>query len=151
MPGPIKEGQEFVDFTAFKVAMQDWAVGGAHEFAFRYQRSDATRNVIICAQQDYPFHVSAIFNKTLGCVKVAKVKDEYICVGVAPVGHTVSNNQAWLRRTLPTIITIAKNTTPTQIRDAVKLHHQVTISCNAAKRAKKYLLGDDLEAQVAQF
>ena len=31
MPGPIEEGQEFVDFAAFKVAMQDWAVGGAHK------------------------------------------------------------------------------------------------------------------------
>ena len=72
-------------------------------------------------------------------------------MGVAPVGHTVSNNQAWLRRILPTIITIAKNTAPTQIRDAVKLHHQVTISYDAAKRAKKYLLGDDLEVQAAQF
>ena len=76
--------------------MQDWAVGGAHEFAFRYQRSDATRNVIICAQQDYPFHVSAIFNKTLGCVKVAKVKDEHIYVGAAPVGWTVYGSQVWI-------------------------------------------------------
>ena len=151
MPGPIEEGQEFVDFAAFKVAMQDWAVGGAHKFTFRYQRSDATRNVVICAHQDCPFRVSATFNKTLGCVKVAKVEDEHICVGVAPVRQTASSNQAWLRRILPTIITITKNTTPTQIRDAVKLHHQVAISYDAAKRAKKYLLGDDLEVQAAQF
>ena len=27
MPGPIEEGQELVDFAAFKVALQDWAVG----------------------------------------------------------------------------------------------------------------------------
>ena len=33
MPGPIEEGQEFVDFAAFKVAMQHWAIGGAHKFA----------------------------------------------------------------------------------------------------------------------
>ena len=93
MPGPIEEGQEFVDFAAFKVAMQDWAVGGAHKFTFRYQRSDATRNVVICVHQDCPFRVSATFNKTLGCVKVAKVKDEHICVRVAPVGQAASSNQ----------------------------------------------------------
>ena len=115
-----------MNFAAFKVAMQDWAVGGAHKFTIRYQRSDATRNVVICAQKDYPFRVSATLNKALGCVKVAKVKDEHICVGAAPVGRTMSGSQVWLRRILPTIITIAKNTT-TLIRDVVKLHHQVTI------------------------
>ena len=109
MPGPIEEGQEFVDFAAFKVAMQNWAVGGAHKFTIRYQRPDATRNVVICAQNDCPSHVSTTFNKTLGCVKVAKVKDEHMC------GRTVSGSQVWLRRILPTIITIAKNTTPTLI------------------------------------
>ena len=96
MPGPIEEGQEFVDFAAFKVAMQDWAVGGAHIFTIRYQRSDATRNVVICAQKDCPFRVSATFNKTLGCAKVAKVKDEHIYVGAAPVGCTVYGSQVWL-------------------------------------------------------
>ena len=70
-------------------------------------------------------------------------------MGAAPVGRTVSSSQVWLRRILPTIIAIAKNTTPTQIRDAVKLHHQVTISYDAAKEAKKYLLGGDLEVQAA--
>ena len=53
-------------------------------------------------------------------------------------------------RILPTIIAIDKNTTPSQIRDAVKRHHQVTISYNAAKKSKKHLLGDDLEVQVAR-
>ena len=104
----------------------------------------------ICAQQDCPFRVSATFNKTLGCAKDAKVKDEHICVSAAPVGCAVSSSQAWLQRILPTIIAIDKNTTPSQIRDAVKLHHQVTISYNAAKKAKKHLLGEDLEVQVAR-
>ena len=151
MPGPIEEGQEFVDFAAFKVAMQDWAIGGAHKFAIRYKKSDATRNVVICARQDCPFRISAIFGKTHGCVKVIKVNDEHVCVGVAPVRRAVANSQAWLQRILPTTITITKNTTPSQIRDAVKLHHQVTITYDAAKRAKKSLLGDDLEVQAAQF
>ena len=147
----IEEGQEFVDFAAFKVAMQDWAVGGAHKFTIRYQRSDTTRNVVICTQQDCPFRICATLNRKLGCVKVIQVKDEHICVGVAPGKRTVSNSQAWLQRILPTVIAITKNTTPSQIRDAVKLHHQVMISYDAAKRAKKHLLGDDLVVQAAQF
>ena len=87
-----------MDFVAFKVAMPDWAVGGAHRFTIRYQRSDAARNVDICAQQDCPFRVSAAFNKTLGCVKVAKVKDEHICVSAAPVGRAVSKDPSYYNR-----------------------------------------------------
>ena len=105
-----------MDFAAFKVAMQDWAVGGAHKFTTRYQSPDATRNVVISAQQGRPFCACATFNKALGHVKVAIDK-----------------------------------TTPSQIRDAVKLHHQVAISYVAAREAKKDLLGNDLEAQAAQF
>lgn len=60
MPEPIEEGQESVGFAAFSVAMQDWAVIGAHKFAItnspsqiRYSlpKSDVTRSMVICAQQ----------------------------------------------------------------------------------------------------
>ena len=46
---------------------------------------------------------------------------------------------------------IAKKTTPSEITDAIKLHHKVSITYGAAKRAKKYLLGDDLDSQAMQF
>ena len=75
MPEPIEEGQEFVGFAAFSVATQDWAVRGAQKFAIRYQKSYVTRNVVICAQQDCPFRIT---NKTLGCVKAIKLKDEHM-------------------------------------------------------------------------
>ena len=83
-----------MDFAAFKVAMQDWAAGAAHKFTVRYQRSDATRNVVICAQQDCSLRISATFNQTLGCVKVAKVKDEHKCMGAAAVRRAVSSSRA---------------------------------------------------------
>ena len=34
---PMQEGDQFVDFKAFKAAMQDWAMGGVHKFNFRYK------------------------------------------------------------------------------------------------------------------
>ena len=134
MPGQIEEGQEFVDFATFNVAMPDWAIGGAHKFAIRYRKSDDTCNVVIYAQQDCPFRISATFDKTHGCVKVIKVNGEHVCVGVAPVRRAVANSQAWLQRILPTTITITKNTTPSQIRDAVKLHNQVLVGYSAVYR-----------------
>ena len=96
-----------MDFAVFKVAMQDWAIGGAHKFAIRYKKSDATRNVVICTQQDCPFRISATFDKTHGCVKVIIVNDEHVGVGVAPIRRAVANSQAWLQRILPTTITIS--------------------------------------------
>ena len=44
-----------------------------------------------------------------------------------------------------------KKTTPLDIIDAVKLHHQVSITYTAAKRATKNLLGNDLENWAMQF
>ena len=101
------QGQEFVDSATPKATTQDWAVGGAQKFTIRCQRSDATRNVVICAQ-DCPFCISTTSNKTLCCAKVAKVKDEHICVGIAPVRCAVSSNQEWLQRILLATIPIVR-------------------------------------------
>ena len=51
----IKEGDEFVDFKAFKAAMADWSITGEHKFTFRYQKSDKTRNIVVCAHTDCSF------------------------------------------------------------------------------------------------
>ena len=65
--------------------------------------------------------------------------------------HSTANRQAWLQRILPATPSVTKKTTPSQIIYAVKLHHKVPITYAAAKRAKKNLLGDDLENQAMQF
>ena len=64
----------------FKVAMQDWAIGGEHKIAMCYKKSDATRNVVICTQPDCPFRISATFDKTHGCVKCC-INRSSACVG----------------------------------------------------------------------
>ena len=144
----IEEGDEFVDFKAFKAAMADWSITGEHKFTFRYQKSDKTRNIIVCAYADYFFRVYAAMNKDRNMVKVVTVNLNHICVGAVMQPRSTANRQACLQRILPATLTIAKKTTPS---DAVKLHHKVSITYDAAKRAKKYLLGDDLESQAMQF
>ena len=52
---PIKVGDEFVDFKAFKAAMTDWSITGEHKFTFRYQQSDKTRNIVVCVHADCSF------------------------------------------------------------------------------------------------
>ena len=42
----MQEGNEFINFRAFKAAVQYWAVTGTHKFNFRYQKS---HNVVDCA------------------------------------------------------------------------------------------------------
>lgn len=61
------------------------------------------------------------------------------------------SRQIWLRRILPTTISIGKSTTPREIIDAVKRQHNVTVSYEAAKKAKKLLLEDDFLFQSQQF
>lgn len=89
--------------------MQDWAVGGTHILAIRYQKSGIARDVVICAQQDYPFRISATFKDT-GLCQSCQARAEHICVGAAPVKHAVSSIRAWLQTTFPTAIIVIKNT-----------------------------------------
>ena len=81
-------------------------------------------------------------------VKVVTVNPNHICVGAAMQPRSTANRQAWLQRILPATLTVTKITTPSQIIEAVKLHHQATITNDAAKHAKKNFLGDDLESQA---
>ena len=63
---PMQEGDQFVDFKAFKAAMQDWAMTGAHKFNFCYKKSDSLRNVV-CADDNCPFRISATYSSTRQC------------------------------------------------------------------------------------
>ena len=148
---PMQEGDEFVSFKAFKAAMQDWAMAGAHKFNLRYKKSDSSRNVVVCAHDDCPFRISATFSSTRQCVVVVSIGEEHNCVGAGQISHGPSSQQTWLQRILPATLSINKSTTPRAIIDAVKLHHHVTITYDAAKKAKKLLLGDDLQEQAHQF
>ena len=147
----IEEGDEFVDFKAFRAAVADWSITGEHKFTFRYQKSDKTRNIVVCAHVDCSFRVYAAINKDRNMVKVVTVNHNHICVGAVMQPRSAANRQAWLQRILPATLTIPKKTTPSEIIDAVKLHHKVSITCDAAKRAKKYLLDDGLDSQATQF
>ena len=46
---PMEVGHEFLGFKAFKAAMADWSITGAHKFIFRYQKSCKARNIVVCA------------------------------------------------------------------------------------------------------
>ena len=67
------------------------------------------------------------------------------------VSRNQSSRQSWLQQILPTTLPITKGMTSRQIIDAVALHHYVTINYEAAKKAKKLALGDDLIQQAEQF
>ena len=84
-------------------------------------------------------------------VEVITANPNHICVGAVVQPRSTANRQAWPQRILPATLTVTKITTPPDIIDAVKLHHQVSISYITEKRAKKNLLGDDLENQAMQF
>ena len=76
----MQEGDQFVDFKAFKAAMQDWSVAGAHKFNFRYKNSDSLRNIVVCAHDDCPFRVRATHIPTRQCVVVASVGESIIAL-----------------------------------------------------------------------
>ena len=145
---PIEVGDEFVDFKAFKA---DWSITGEHKFTFRYQKSDKTRNIAVCAHADCSFRVYAAMNRNRGMVEVITANPNHIRVGAVMQPRSTANRQAWLQRILPATLTVTKKTTSSEIIDAVKLHHQVSITHTATKRAKKSFLGDDLESQAMQF
>ena len=82
---------------------------------------------------------------------MVSIGEEHNCVGAGQISHSPSSQQSWLQRILPAALSINKSTAPRAIIDAVKLHHHVTITYDAAKKAKKLLLGDDLQEQAHQF
>jgi hypothetical protein len=147
----VHEGQEFEDFAAFKRAMLAWANNPDTQFSYRVKKSDSTRNTMVCAHADCPFRISAVRNEDRDCVVVANLMEEHTCTGAGPVIRNPSSRQSWLQQILPTTLPITKDTTPRQIIDAVALHHHVTINYEAAKKAKKSALGDDLIQQAEQF
>ena len=148
---PIHENQEFPDFKSFKIAMQDWALTNPMRFSFRYQRSDRKRNVVICVHETCPFRVNATFSAVKECVVVVSVKEDHNCIGSAIVPRGPSSQQSWIQRILPTTISVTKSTSPQQIIDAIALHHKVSINYDAAKKAKRLVLGDDMVDQARQF
>ena len=148
---PIEVGDEFGDFKASKATMAVWSMNDEHKFYFRYQKSDKKRNIVAYTHADCSFRVYAVTNKDGDMVKVTIISPNHICMGAVMQPHSTANWQAWLQRILPATLTVTKKTTPSEMINAVKLHHQVSITYGAAKRAKKNLLGDDLESQVMQF
>ena len=146
----MQEGDEFVDFKAFKAAMQDWAMTGVPKFNFRYKKSDSSRNVVVCAHDNCPFRISATYSSTRQCVVVVSIGEEHNCISAVQISHGPSSQPTWLQRILPTTLSISKSTAPREIIDAVKLHHNTTITYHAANKAKRLLLGDDLQQQGHQ-
>ena len=84
-------------------------------------------------------------------VKVVTVNPNHIYAGAVTQHSSGVDRQDWPQRILSAILTVTKKTTPSQIIEAVKLHHQVSVTYPAAKRAKKNLLGGDLESQAMQL
>jgi hypothetical protein len=115
---PMQEGDEFVDFKAFKAAMQDWAMTGVHKFNFRYKKSDSSRNVVVCAHDNCPFRISATYSSTRQCVVVVSIGEEHNCIGAGQISHGPSSQQTWLQRILPTTLSISNVTPPIQLYGA---------------------------------
>jgi len=82
---------------------------------------------------------------------VIVIEDDHTCVGTASVQRSIASTQAWLQEILPSTIMITKATKPNDISDTVAHKHGVVIGYEAAKKAKKLALGDDLQSQAAQF
>ena len=89
---PMQEGDEFVNFKAFKAAMQDWTMAGARKFNFRY-KSDSSRNVVVCAHDNCPFRISATYSSTRQCVVVVPIGKEHNCIGAGQISHGPSSQQ----------------------------------------------------------
>ena len=104
---PMHEGDQFVDFKAFKAAMQNWSVAGAHKINFRYKKLDSWRKIVACAHDDCPFRVRATYIPTRQCVVVASVGGEHNCIGAGQIGYSPSSQQTWLRHILPTALVVS--------------------------------------------
>ena len=76
--------------------MQDWTLGGGTGLAYRYNKSDATRNTVLCIHDDFPFRVSAIYFASKECVVVCSLDEVHTCLGAALVHRGQSSQQSWL-------------------------------------------------------
>ena len=76
----------FVNSKAFKAAMQDWSVAGAHNLSHRYKNLDSSRNVV-WAYDNRPFCVSAAYPTARQCAVVVSIGGEHSCIGAGQIGH----------------------------------------------------------------
>ena len=116
---------------------------------YRYNKSDATRNTVLCVHDDCSFRARAIYSASRECVVVYSLDEVHTCLGAAPVHRGQSSQQSWLQRILPNTLPVTKTTTPQKIIDAVTLHHKAKINHEAAKKAERAALGDYLSQQAA--
>src|SRR5947209_1674329 len=143
--------QKFTSFEDFRAQLDDWAI--KDHFRPKFYKSDPTRRIVKCKDIECPFYIRASFKEGLGVVIVADTfQPRHTCIGAAVENaRAPASTQAWLQRTLPTIIPITKDTTPNVIIEAVQLRHGEKISYETAKKAKKIALNDDIIAQLHQF
>ena len=94
---PMQEGYKFANPKAFRAAMQELAMAGAHKFNFRYGKS---RNV--CAHNNYHMRISTIYFPTRQCIVEVSMGEEHNCVGAGQISRGPTAQQTWLQHILPT-------------------------------------------------
>ena len=125
--------------------MQDWGLSGNTKFNIRYQKSDSSRNIVVCAEAGCRFRVYAVLSGNKEYVFVATVLDEHNCVGAAPMFRSLASQQIWLQRILPTTIPLKDDDSSANHRccsTASSSHCQLS-GCPQSKEN----LGDELQQQ----
>ena len=120
---PIEVGDEFADFKSPKDTMADWSIAGKHKPTFRYQKSDKTRNIVLCAHANSSFRVYAAMNKEHDMVKVVTVDPNHFAreLCCCPAVQRTKPGTAHF----PCYPYSHEETTPSEIIDAAKLYYPV--------------------------
>src|SRR5947209_179175 len=104
--------QKFTSFEDFRAQLDDWAI--KDHFRHKFYKSDPTRRIVKCKDTECPFYIRASFKEGLGVVIVADTfQPQHTCLGAAVENaRAPASTQAWLQRTLPTIISDYKRYYP---------------------------------------
>ena len=143
--------QSFETFSDFKAQLHQWAV--ADNFVIKIDKSDRSRCVVKCrSAADCPFYVRATWKREEKRVVITALNSIHTtCLGAAPAARASSSQFTYLREAVPEILAITKKTKPTEIQQAIHLHHNASISYAVVHKVLQYLNGQDISMERAQF
>jgi len=109
------------------------------------------RSIIICANNECPFHIHAAWSDRKECVVVTSVQEMHTCLGSIEGQRGTNNRTKWLQRVLPELIVIKRNTRSQAIIEAVQLKYHVSVNKLSARRPKHALLGRSAAEFARQY
>ena len=131
---------EFPSLKAFKAAVTEYSI--KEHFVLDVLQSNAKLVRYSCrSSAECSFRINCNWYEASTTVTVSKVVVNHTCFSSVEAKRAPAHSVAWLVQTLPTLITVRKDSTTKAIKDILKIHCNATIPDRQIQRARAEIVG----------